>query len=115
MKPVHWRIAAFVFLILITAGGMWDLRSRGEREARILRNSQIAICEGGNETRIAIRDFLQRTVVPPREESYAYIADPVLRAGVIRQATDRYHSMKRDTDEAFRPRDCGALFTEEEK
>lgn len=110
MKSVHWRVLAYVALALVTAGGVWDLRNRGEREAAMLRQNQITSCEVGNETRLAIRDFLQKTVQPPRPESYAYITDPALREGVIRQATERYNSTKRDTDEAFKPRDCNSLF-----
>lgn len=114
MKPSHWRIAAFVFLALITALGMWDLRSRGAREAELLRKNQVAACEATNDTRNAIETFLGKTVQPPDPESYDYITDPVLREGVIKQATERYNNTKRFMQEAFRPRDCGALFPKEE-
>jgi hypothetical protein len=114
MKPAHARMLAFGFVDVIAAGGMWDLRNRGEREARILRQGQINSCEAGNDTRENIKSFILRTVTPPDPNSYAYIADPKLRAGVIAQATERYQNTKRDTEEAFKPRDCGALFPKEE-
>lgn len=109
MKPAHWRILAYSLLALVTAAGVWDLRNRSEHEAAILRQNQIVSCEVGNETRLAIKEFLQKAVVPPDPRSYAYITDPALREGVIRQSQTRYESMRRDIDVAFQPRDCRSL------
>jgi hypothetical protein len=113
MKPSHWRLVAFLLVVIVAVVGTWDLRQRGERENAILRQAQVQTCESNNMTRAALRGFLQKTVQPPDPIAYAYITDQKLREGVIAQATERYRSIKRDTDAAFADRDCGALFPKE--
>lgn len=79
-------------------------------QARAAREADLRACQRGNESRALLLDFVLKASADPDPRQFEYIADPVLRAGVIEQSR-RSRAEQRDRATAtFRPVDCEAEY-----
>jgi hypothetical protein len=91
-----------VVTIFVTTFRLYDER---QAQLRAIRAVQVQFCEGGNELRQALRDYLRQTIVvrpiPPGAD-----AETVAE---IEELNRRSQANLDRGDRVFAPRDCAAL------
>jgi hypothetical protein len=93
---------AFVAFIVVVA-----FRVYTERQAQLqaIRAVQVSFCEGGNELRQALRDYLRQTILIrpiPSDADAATVAE-------LEELNRRSQANLDRGDRVFAPRDCAAL------
>jgi hypothetical protein len=104
---VLFLVAAGATLGLVVTIFVTTFRLYDERQAQLqaIRHVQVQFCEGGNELRQALRDYLRQTILIrpiPADADAATVAELEERNRSSQAALDR-------GDRVFAPRDCVAL------
>lgn len=113
MKAFFARYRGALPYLLIVAVFVWGLAQQSnarEEDARIERSAALQFCNDSNVRTTLIREFILSLTEPPNPAQYAFIADPVLRASALEQATRSRAALRSRAIETFRNRDCAKEF-----
>jgi hypothetical protein len=114
---VNWlRRHAFTLytaaLVVVFAAGLAGFNRASVDRARDAWRSDLRTCDGTNESRRVLRDFVTAASADPDPRQYEFIADKALRDGVLEQARRSRATMRADAARAFAPLDCPVLYPE---
>lgn len=105
-----WRVGTFVAIVALAIAGVHEVSDRQNTD----RMANREVCLESNKRTQDLKDLFNGLIREPRAEEYAYIEDPQLRAGVLSQSKARYAEMKEKLNAFGQPRNCQALYPEQE-
>lgn len=105
-----WRMLTLVSITALAIAGVHEVSVRQESD----RRSNREFCIEANKRTQDLKDLFNGLIREPRAEEYAFIEDPQLREGVLIQSKARYAEMKEKLNAYGKPRDCQALYPQEE-
>ena len=114
----HWPNAllyiGLTLVFVFTVNQVSNLRDADVLAARerdeLIRDANVRFCASSNERTALLRDFVLSVIQDPDPRQYDYIADPVLRQGVLDQARRTRSATRTRVDETFTQRDCEREF-----
>ena len=105
-----WRLFTFIAIVALAIGGLHEVSDRQAQD----RRSNREFCIEANKRTQDLKDLFNGLIREPRAEEYAFIEDPQLRNGVLAQSKARYAEMKEKLNAYGKPRNCQALYPEQE-
>lgn len=103
----RWQMS--LLIVAITAVfviAVWGLASQN----RNAREADLRACRRGNDSRVLLLDFVFKASADPDPRQYEFIADPVLRQGVIDQSRRGRAEQRERALRTFTPVDCEAEY-----